>query len=93
MAVGKILTAVNPSWTETDALSAIITVWLDMLLFQIIVYLKVLNQLQVGMLFRVWSWAWTLCCNKVLKGVWTNWHCEGNTELGFKSQHCHLLNE
>lgn len=49
MAEGKILIAVNPSWTETEVLSFIITVWPDGLLSHIIATLEDF-ELQVAVL-------------------------------------------
>lgn len=56
MAEGKILIAVNPSWTETAVLSFIITLWLDILLSHIIVILEDFGLVASGyVVFKVWS--------------------------------------
>ena len=56
MAERKILIAVNPSWTETEALSFLITVWLDILLSHVIVILKDFELVAGGyVVLKVWS--------------------------------------
>lgn len=75
MAEGKILIAVNPSRTETEALSFLITVWLDILLTHIIVILEDFELVAGGYIaLKVWSQAWNLHFNKALKGVLMKWH-------------------